>query len=226
MVDQTSQPCRPLVKALEGVADPRKARGQRYSLVALLSLCVAGIMCGCKTYSAIAQWGRECDEEVARSLGFAVVTPAGVARRPGASTLFYVLRALDRVGLESHLANWTEEVLQALPPSAADEVCLGAGDAVAIDGKTLRGSAKILKRQPVDREEVGEEVPGVHLLSALSHRLGVTLAQQAVPDKGSEITSVPEMLRGLFLEGRVVTVDALLTQRAVAQAIVEKKGTM
>ena len=48
----------------------------------------------------------------------------------------------------------------------------------------------------------------------------------AVPDKGSEITSVPEMLRGLFLEGRVVTVDALLTQRAVAQAIVEKKGTM
>jgi len=69
-------------------------------------------------------------------------------------------------------------------------------------------------------------VPGVHLLSALSHRLGATLAQLAVPDKGSEITSVPEMLRGLFLEGRVVTVDALLTQRAVAQAIVEKKGTM
>jgi hypothetical protein len=179
-------------------------------------------MCGCKTYSAIAQWGRECDEEVAHSLGFAVVTPAGIERRPGASTLFYVLRALDRAGLESHLANWTEAVLQALPPSAAAEAALGAGDAIAIDGKTLRGSAKILKRQPVDREEV----PGVHLLSALSHRLGVTLAQQAVPDKGSEITSVPEMLRGLLLEGRVVTVDALLTQRAVAQAIVKKKGTM
>ena len=126
MTDQTLQPCRPLVEALQAVADPRRARGRRYSLTALLSLCVAGIMCDCKTYSAIAQWGRECDAALARSLGFAVVTAAGIERRPGTSTLFYVLRALDRANLESCLGAWTEAVLQALPcllytSDAADE---------------------------------------------------------------------------------------------------------
>jgi hypothetical protein len=43
-------------------------------------------------------------------------------------------------------------------------------DAIAIDGKTLRGSQK-------------QGAPGVHLLSALAHRVGLTLAQQAVDDK-------------------------------------------
>jgi len=219
MTEQTLQPCRPLVEALQAVADPRRARGRRYSLAALLSLCVAGIMCDCKSYSAIAQWGRECDDDLARSLGFAVMTTAGIERRPGTSTLFYVLRALDRANLESCLGAWAEAVLQAIP-TAPDTV-----DALAIDGKTLRGSAKILKHAP-PASPASEAVPGVHLLSALSHRLGTTLAQQAVPDKGSEITSVPEILRGLLLEGRVVTMDALLTQRTVAAAIVEKKGTM
>ena len=81
----------------------------------------------------------------------------------------------------------------------------------AIDGKTLRGSRK-------------QGAPGVHLLSAVSHRLGLTLAQQAVDAKTNEITAIHDLLRGLALAGRVITMDALLTQRAVARTIVEAGG--
>lgn len=234
------------------MADPRLKKGQRYSLAALLSLCCAGTLCGCRTYSAIAQWGRECDVELARALGFSVVTTAGIERRPGASTLYYALRGLNRTALENQLAGWMQEVLETMPPNAirSGEGKLGKLQAIAVDGKTLRGSAKQLnqsqlnqaqlhqpphqmqkalvrqkKRNGADRDEFREEVPGVHLLSALSHRLGLTLGQCEVSDKTNEITVLPELLRALVLEGRVLTMDALLTQRSIAADIVSKKGT-
>jgi predicted transposase YbfD/YdcC len=54
--------------------------------------------------------------------------------------------------------------------------------------------------------------------------VGVTLAQHAVDDKTNEITAVETLLGQLVLEGRIVTMDALLTQRHVAQTIVDKGG--
>ena len=219
IADLTPQPCRPLVEVLQSVEDPRHARGQRYTLTAILSLCCAGMLCGCRTYSAIAQWGRECDSELAKALGFSVVTTAGIERRPGPSTLFYALRVLEKTALESLLGGWCQEVLAALAPS------VGELQGVAIDGKTLRGSAKQMRNDAEAGHDYRDEVPGVHLLSAFSHRLGLTLAQLSVPEKGSEITFTPQILEGLLLEGQVVTVDALLTQRAIAEAILSKKGT-
>jgi hypothetical protein len=66
--------------------------------------------------------------------------------------------------------------------------------------------------------------PGAHLLSALAHRLGLTLAQQAVADQTNEMPVVMGLLRQLVLKGRVVAMDALLTQRPIAQQIVEAGG--
>ena len=84
-------------------------------------------------------------------------------------------------------------------------------EAIAIEGKPLRGSQK-------------QGAPGAHLLSALAHRVGLTLAQQAVDDKTNEIPIALDLLRHLVLEGRIVTMDALLTQRQIAQQIVEAGG--
>jgi Transposase DDE domain len=82
---------------------------------------------------------------------------------------------------------------------------------IALDGKTLRGSKK-------------QGAPGTHLLSALAHQVGVTLAQHAVDDKTNAITAVETLLQQVALAGRLVTMDALLTQRHIAQTLVEKGG--
>ena len=66
-------------------------------------------------------------------------------------------------------------VLTALPPAP------GEPEALAIDGKTLRGSRK-------------QGAPAAHLLSVLSHRLGLTLWQQAVADKTNEIPVLEDVL--------------------------------
>lgn len=63
-----------------------------------------------------------------------------------------------------------------------------------------------------------------HLLSAVSHGIGLTLYQVGVDSKTNEIPVAQELLKGLLIEGRVFTRDALLTQRQIAQTIVDNKG--
>ena len=58
----------------------------------------------------------------------------------------------------------------------------------------------------------------------MGHRLGLTLAQHAVADKTKEMPVVMELLRQVGREGRVVTREALRTQRAMAPQIVEAGG--
>jgi hypothetical protein len=193
--------CPSLIAALATVEDPRKPRGKRESLSAILALAVAATLCGAEGYQAIADWGRNHGSQMARALGFTR------DKTPCAATFCNIFRRLNRAGFEQALARWVEAVLQACPPPK------GALEAIAIDGKTLRGSHR---QGAID----------VHLLSALSHRLGLTLYQKAVPEKTNEIGALPELLSGLLLEGRVVTVDALLCQREIAQAVRARGGTI
>ncbi len=185
---------------LEQVPDPRDPSGKRHPLPVILALAIAATLCGYRGPTAFAEFGRNYGRELARALGLTRAQP------PCAATFCNVLRRLDRDALEAALSAWAQGGLAQLPPTPKTL------DAVAIDGKTLRGSAQ-------------QGALEVHLLSVLSHRLGLTLLQQAVGDKTNEIGAIQEVLAGLMLHGRVVTVDALLCQRKIAQTIVEKGGT-
>lgn len=189
----------PLIEVFAEIPDFRRRQGTRHPLSAILCLACCAMLCGYRSYSAIAEWGRNYGTGIAQALGFRHKTPC-------AATLHTVFRRVDRDALEANLGTWAERVVAstAQVPSAGEA-------AVALDGKTLRGSKK-------------QGAPGAHLLSALSHHLGLTLAQQAVDDKTNEITQVETVLRQLVLKDRVITMDALLTQRHVAQAIVDGGG--
>lgn len=205
-------PVPPLVEVLRTVPEHRSRSGRRHPLVALLATACAAMLCGARGYSAIADWGRDyaaAHPDLAATLGF-THQPL-----PCAATYFHVLRRLDRAQFEAVLGAWAEMVLSATAPASGDAATSEAGaagaDAVALDGKTLRGSRK-------------QGAPGVHLLSAVSHRLGLTLGQAGVDEKTNEIPVAPAVLAGLLLEGRIVTMDALLTQREVAQTIIDGGG--
>lgn len=186
--------CRPLIEVLGTIPDWRKARGKRHPLPAILALLCAAVLCGYRSYGAIAEWGRVYGPEFVAALGFTR------ARPPCAATLCSVLRHLDREQFEAQVAAWAAEVLASLPPAP------GQLEAIALDGKTLRGSRR-------------QGAPAVHLLSAVSHRLGLTLTQHAVDAKTNEIPLAFELLRAVLVRGRVFTMDALLTQRALAATI-------
>ena len=188
----------PLLEVLRQIPDPRKRRGVRHPMAALLAVACAASLCGYRSYSAIAEWGRNYDPVFLQALGFTRQTA------PCAATFFQAFRKLDRNEVERILGAWAEEVLAATAPVPGEE-------ALALDGKTLRGSKK-------------QGAPGTHLLSVVSHRLGLTVAQRGVDAKTNEIPVAKEVLAGLVLQGRVFTMDALLTQREVAQQIVDGGG--
>jgi predicted transposase YbfD/YdcC len=187
-----------LIEVLAEIPDFRRNHGKRHPLVAILALACSAMLCGYRSYTAMAEWGRHYGAHLVRALGF-------THRSPCAATLHTVLRRVDREALEAKLGAWAEGLLGEAPRPEAVE------DAIALDGKTLRGSQK-------------QGAPAAHLLSALAHRVGLTLAQQAVDDKTNEIPVAVELLRHLVLEGRIVTMDALLTQRQIAQQIVDAGG--
>jgi predicted transposase YbfD/YdcC len=190
---------RPLIEVFSDIPDVRKSRGKRHPLSAILALSCCAMLCGARSYSAIADWGRNYGSEITHALGFTHNTPC-------ASTLHTIFGRLDREGFEAKLGVWADSVVAhtAATPEAPET-------AMAVDGKTLRGSKK-------------QGAPGTHLLSVLAHRLGLTLMQQAVAAKTNEIKEVETVLSQIVLAGRVVTMDALLTQRQVAQTIVNAGG--
>ena len=146
---------KPLIEVFAEIPDFRRRQGTRHPLAAIFSLACCAMLCGYRSYSAIAEWGRKYGTGIAHALGLTHQTPC-------AATLHTVFRHVERNTLEAQLGAWAEGVVATTPPAPS------AGDAaIALDGKTLRGSRK-------------QGAPGVHLLLALSHHLGLTLAQQAV----------------------------------------------
>lgn len=192
-------PIRPLVASVHDSPDPRHPQGRRHPLAAMLAFMCVAMLCGDRRDSAIADWGRGYGQTLIRAVGF---TPD---KTPCAATLHHVRRQWDAPLVEATLGAWAESLLTALPPVP------GAPEALAIDGQTLRG-----RRKP--------GAAATPLLSVLRHRWGLTLWPQAVADKTTEIPGLEDVRRALVVEGRVITVDALLTQRAIAERIVHGGG--
>ncbi len=81
------------------------------------------------------------------------------------------------------------------------------GDVVSIDGKSIRGAKT-------------SATSAIHIVSAWSKNGGVTLGQKAIESKGGELRVIPDLLDALFIEGSIVTIDALGAQPSIAEVIV------
>jgi len=183
------------------VPDPRKPYGWRpgadpVPLVALLHLVVAAMLCGARSLNAVAQWGRERLEDDPALLGQLGLPPG---RSPCVATLHRVLKALDVAAFEQALGQWLAET------------GVAAQEPLAVDGKTLRGVR-------------GEGLPGEHLVAAYAHAAGAVLAQVRTAGKGHELAGAEQVLAAVPLTGRLITADALLTQRAISRQIVAGGG--
>ena len=176
-----------------------------------MALSVCALLCGSRSLYAISQWGRECAPEIRVALGLrAERGPSGAECGAAASGVAppRALRRLDHAAFERVLGQWF----------AAQG--LEHDEALAIDGKTLRGIH-------------GEEIPGVHLVAAFAHQTRLVLAEAETRGKGPELAGVDAVLMALparlparLLSGRVVTSDALLASRALCREIVRKGGAI
>ena len=179
-----------LVRTLSALADPRSRRGRRHDLASVVLCALAAMVAGARCLRAIGQWADAAPQHTLVRLGCRITCPAlGARTAPPPATIRRVLLAL------------APEALAALTRPEALQV-------VAVDGKTLRGSATSTD-------------PAVHLLAALTPNRRL-LAQVRVPAGTSEIDALAGLLAGVDLAGVVVTADALHTQTDTATYLVEE----
>jgi predicted transposase YbfD/YdcC len=180
--------------------DHRARRGVRYPLPLLLMVALLAKLTGHTQVRAMAEWAALRAHELAQLFQFSRVT------MPHWVTWSRVLgTAVDLPALE-HLLG------AALNPHDAALVPERASIALALDGKTLRGTIPVGQTQ------------GVHLVAAYLPQHGVTLIQVQVAAKANEITIAPTVLAQLDLAGMVVTGDAMYTQRPLSTCVVEAGG--
>lgn len=189
-----------LVAHLATVADPRKARGQRYEWLYLLTLIAAALLKGESTLVGISQWVGAHAAELVQSL-----RPA-CGRVPSLSTLRRVLCRVSVGALEAAVGAYVCS-LQA-ERGEVGSVTTQTGTRLqgqAVDGKTVRCATA--------------HGPVVHLVAVVSHGDGLVLRQQNVRAKLSEPTAAQALLGQLPLVGTVTTFDALHTSRKQAEQI-------
>ena len=201
MAEDTTIPS--LAAYLAQIPECRAARGTQHALLALLLLICVAMLCGARGQSASADWGKHHGRPWLRRLGFTR------DRAPSQPTLRRLFQRIPHQTVEAALGRGAEQALRGCPAAA------GALEGIAVDGKTLRGS----KRQgAVD----------AHLLSAFSQRRGVVLGHGPAgtrgPDKTNASGAASAFLLTLVRDGRVVTADALRTQREVARTLLDSGG--
>lgn len=202
-----------LYAAFEQVPDGRKKRGRRYSLALLLTLLVLARLAGETEISAAAQWIRLRADWLCEQLHLTR------HRLPCTGTYLYALSKLNH----EHL---TQVVAACLTRAEAQSRCgeepsrLRTQEQpeerqhVALDGKTMRGT----------QGHASETQPKVHVLSVYAVKKGVVLTQRVMADKENEISAAKEMALPLYVKGRVITADAMHTQKPFCQQIHQYDG--
>jgi DDE_Tnp_1-associated/Transposase DDE domain len=183
-----------LMELLNFIEDPRRVRGKRHPLKALLGLAVVAMLSGQNSYEGIGQFGKGRGWESLRQLWF--TTRLGLSK----ATYSRVFRRIDIDAFEAAVAAW---VVSRLPADGTRHV--------AIDGKTARAT-----------RDAG--TPAAHLVSGYTADLAAVLGQLRVDAKTNDHKAALELLGVIPLGGRVVTGDAMFTHRDVCSEVIERGG--
>jgi hypothetical protein len=182
---------------LRQLPEPRRGRRQLHPLPCVLTIALAATLAGARGYLAISEYAARLNQAQLKRLRAYFDRKKGRFVAPSEPTIRRVLQQIDPQALERAFSNW----VQVSAPEA---------EALAIDGKTLKGARSVTGAQ-------------CHLLGALFHQQGTVLAQCEVNRKTNEIRALRQLLEPLSIQGRVVTADALHTQRETARFLVEEK---
>jgi hypothetical protein len=170
-------------------------------LTCLLSVAVCAVLAGAKSLAAIGEWAADAPAEVLMRLGVRADPLTGHVRAPDESTVRKLLVDIDGDALDAAVGSWLAGLSpMPAPPAVEPPTPRDPRPAVAVDGKTLRGSGDRHHRP-------------VHLLAAMRHDTTAVLGQVAVDGKSNEITAFRPLLAPLELTRAVVTADALCRRR-------------
>jgi len=160
------------------------------------------LLMGAGGYEAFEDECKKLSQRQLRALGCRQNPITKLYHPPSDSTFFRVINRLDAVDFDLRIGQWM----------LAQEISIL--QALAIDGKCLRGSGRT-------------DGKALQLLSAVSHRLRLTVAQEPIQEKSNEIPAIKPLLQKLpkaALEGSLITADALHCQQESSRFVTQELG--
>ena len=181
--------------------DPRSTINRRHPLTSVLVIALLAVLAGAGGPTAIARWAALKEEFLTQVLDL----PNGVPRK---DVFRRVLMALKPAAFQACFAHWLRSLRGAAVAETGVEQPI-----LAVDGKTLRRSHDRVK-----------DLGALHSVSVWASEYGLSLGQVACAEKSNEITAIPELLRLVDINGAIITIDAMGTQKAIAEQIVAGGG--
>lgn len=191
-----------LLEVFQQFRDSRRGHGLRHRQPFVLACAALAMLLGAGGYEALEEECQKLTQRQLRALGCTQDPKTGRYRAPSDTTFFRVLNGLEAAEFDLRLGQWMR----------AQEISILQG--LAVDGKCLRGSART-------------DGKPLQLLSAVSHRLRLTVAQVPIQEKSNEIPALQPLLRQLpkaALEGSLITADALHCQQESARFLTQELG--
>jgi predicted transposase YbfD/YdcC len=178
--------------------DPRAEVNRKHPLVSVVVIAMMAVLAGAGGPTAIARWAALKGEFLLAVLPL----PNGIPRK---DVFRRVLSLLRPEAFQACFVTW----LQALHAKAATATEVEQ-PVFAVDGKTSRRS-----------HDRANGLGALHCVSVWASDFGLSLGQVACNDKSNEITAIPELLRLVDIKGAIITIDAMGTQKAIAEQIVD-----
>ena len=185
-----------LINHFELLEDPRDIRGKKHKLVDILVMTVYGILCGYTDFVNMVDF-LEVHKEYFIDL---LSLENGI---PSHDTFSRVFAMIDAKKFLEIFINWIKEIVEK------------NGVHLSIDGKAIKSA----------RDKInGGNTP--YIVSGYLADTGISIGQVKVDDKSNEITAIPDLIKLLDIEGKIITIDAIGTQEDICNLITskEKKG--
>lgn len=187
-----------IVSYFDELEDPRSETNRKHPLVSVVVIAMMAVLAGAGGPTAIARWAALKEEFLLAVLPL----PNGIPRK---DVFRRVLSLLRPEAFQACFAAW----LQSLRAEAAATTEVEQ-PIFAVDGKTARRS-----------HDRANGLGALHCVSVWASDFGLALGQVACDDKSNEITAIPELLRLVDINGAIITIDAMGTQKAIAEQIVD-----
>lgn len=178
------------LSVLATIPDHRRGQGRLFDLPHVLLCCILAVLAGADSYRAVYRFIEVRWDWLQQHTGL------NWRRRPCYTALYTILRGIDAAKLEHALRQ--QAASAKLLPTENDI------QAIAVDGKTLRGSF-----------DKAAQTPALQWLSAFSHLDQLVLGQVSWRDgdKHNEIAAAQQLIEELGLSGQLYTLDALHCQK-------------
>lgn len=185
-----------LMECFAYVEDPRVQGRSKHRFIDIIVISICATLCGAEACTEIEEFGKQKLDWLGKYLEL----PCGI---PSHDTIGRVLSIIDPLQMEAAFRNWVESVAAGDDPTKR----------ISLDGKSVAGTERRFMKHPL------------HIVSAYSHELGLTLMQTEAKYRGSgEVEAALDCLKTLDLKGVTVMADAALSVKRIIEQIRGQEG--